>query len=203
MPRRKIVYANSLQAEFPHIAKQWDRKKNSPLTPADVNSGSHKNVWWKCNKGPDHEWPTNVKNRTLHKSRCPFCSNKRPSVTNSLASLFADVATQWDYDKNENLTPADVVAGSNKKYSWKCNKGPDHQWCATAQSRTYQDAGCPYCAGQKPSVTNSLASLYPEVAAQWDCDKNENLTPADIVAKSNRKVWWKCDKGPDHNWLAV
>ena len=203
MPRDKVTYANSLEAEFPDVAKQWDYEKNSPLNPADVNSGSHKEVWWKCDKGPDHEWSTNVKNRTLHGSRCPFCTNKRASVTNSLARLFPEVAVQWDQDKNERLTPADVVAGSNKRFWWRCDKGPDHSWPATVQSRTYQGTGCSCCAGLRPSVTNSLAGLFPGLAAQWDYDKNNGLTPAHVVAGSNKRRWWRCDKGPDHNWPAT
>ena len=204
MPRRKVTYANSLEAEFPDVAKQWDFAKNSPLTPADVNSGSHKEVWWKCDKGPDHVWPPNVKNRTLRRSGCPFCTNKRASVTNSVAALFPEVAAQWDYDENDGLTPSDVVAGSNRTYWWRCVEGPDHGWPATAQSRTFQGAGCSYCAGLRPSVTNSLAALFPDVAAQWDYARNGDVLPKDVVAGSSTKnYWWVCDKGPDHNWKAV
>ena len=31
--------------------------------------------------------------------------------------------------------------------------------------------------------------------------KNGNLTPNDILRHSGRRVWWKCDKGDDHEWL--
>jgi hypothetical protein len=40
------------------LAKQWHPTKNNELTPFDVSKGSDKKVWWKCEKGKDHEWKT-------------------------------------------------------------------------------------------------------------------------------------------------
>ena len=44
---------------------------------------------------------------------------------------------------------------------------------------------------------------FPELVAQWDVEKNSGLEPIDVTFKSHRKVWWKCPKGPDHEWQAV
>ena len=49
----------------------------------------------------------------------------------------------------------------------------------------------------------SLQTLFPGVAAEWDYERNGSLTPSDVVAGTSRKVWWVCDKGPDHRWEAV
>ena len=40
----------------------------------------------------------------------------------------------------------------------------------------------------------------PELAAQWDYDKNGNLRPEDFTGGSNKKVWWRCALG--HSWEA-
>jgi hypothetical protein len=53
------------------------------------------------------------------------------------------------------------------------------------------------------SSTNSLARLRPEVAAQWHPTKNGDLRPENVVAGSQRKVWWKCPEGLDHEWEAT
>jgi hypothetical protein len=45
------------------LAKQWHPTKNGKLTPSDVGAGSTKKVWWKCNKGDDHEWVASIVNR--------------------------------------------------------------------------------------------------------------------------------------------
>jgi hypothetical protein len=40
----------------------------------------------------------------------------------------------------------------------------------------------------------SLAFVSPELAKEWDYEKNYPLTPEDVFAKSGKKVWWKCRK---------
>ena len=48
--------AGKTLADFPDLVKQIDRKKYPDLEPKDIAAGSHKRIWWKCNKGPDHKW---------------------------------------------------------------------------------------------------------------------------------------------------
>jgi hypothetical protein len=110
------------------------------------------------------------------------------------------VAAQWHATKNGATTPADVVANTNKKYWFRCDAGPDHEWEAVLYCRVGGGSGCPCCAGRKLSVTNSLATLAPDVAAQWHATKNGATTPADVVANSHKKYWFTCDAGPDHEW---
>jgi len=45
-----------------------------------------------------------------------------------------------------------------------------------------------------------LALKYPKLATEWHPTKNGNLTPNDISGGSEKKVWWKCPKGEDHEW---
>jgi len=49
----------------------------------------------------------------------------------------------------------------------------------------------------------SLLKTNPDIAAEWHPTKNGDLTPEQVVAGSNKKAWWKCPKGPDHEWLAM
>ena len=45
---------------------------------------------------------------------------------------------------------------------------------------------------------NDLSSLYPELAAEWDHEKNEGLDPDMVLPGSGKRVWWKCACG--HEW---
>ncbi len=47
----------------------------------------------------------------------------------------------------------------------------------------------------------SLLSLFPEIAKEWDYDKNFPLTPDKVAAHSGRKVWWVCENG--HSYSSV
>lgn len=49
--KRVLPEENSLAAEYPVIAKDWDAAKNAPLTPDQVISGTRRKVWWRCPKG--------------------------------------------------------------------------------------------------------------------------------------------------------
>ena len=46
---------------------------------------------------------------------------------------------------------------------------------------------------------NDLATVNPELAKEWDYEKNEK-TPQDYTSNSGQKVWWKCKE--NHSWLA-
>jgi hypothetical protein len=60
--------------------------------------------------------------------------------------------------------------------------------------------GCVPSAVPKPG--ESLADLFPDVAAQWHPTKNDGLTPADVKTRSNKRIWWKCPVADDHEWEA-
>jgi hypothetical protein len=44
----------------------------------------------------------------------------------------------------------------------------------------------------------SLADLYPDIARQWDEERNKQLRPDMFTPGSSRKIWWKCALG--HTW---
>lgn len=114
----------------------------------------------------------------------------------SIALKCPDIAKEWNYEKNGELTPDLMSAGSNMKIWWKCNLG--HEWQATPNSRS-QGVGCPYCSSKKVySGQNDLQTLFPNVAKEWHPIKNGNLKPSEVLSKSNKKAWWMCGKG--HEW---
>ncbi len=198
---KKLSVTNNLASCYPELAAQWHPTKNGHLTPDQVLKGSHHKVWWKCPNGSDHEWEAEVRTR-VKGIGCRYCAGQKASVTNSLASLYPEIAAQWHPTRNGTLTPDQVPAGSAKKVWWKCPKGSDHEWDSQVRSRV-RGYGCQCCAGQKASVTNSLASLYPEIAKEWHPEKNGTRTPDQVAAGSNEKVYWRCLIDPSHEWRAI
>jgi hypothetical protein len=112
------------------------------------------------------------------------------------------LAEEWDGDKNGDVTPDRVTAGSHRNVWWACRLAPDHEWSAAIYSRA-AGVGCPYCAGRRASITNSLAAVRPDLAAQLHPTKNDGLAADQIPAGSHLKVWWRCPAGPDHEWPAT
>lgn len=183
-------------ADFPLLKKQWHLTKNGTLQPEEVHHKSLKKIWWKCDKGDDHEWETRAHDR-IRGSQCGFCINQRLSITNTLQTLHPILAKEWHPTKNKPLTPEKVIGAGSKKYWWICFDDPSHSWEASVTSRTRKDGsyrGCPICRKTPLSIT------HPEIAAQWHPSKNPTLKPQDFIAGSPQRVWWKCEKGPDHEW---
>ncbi len=193
MAEKKYIIDNAkLMAEW-----NWEKNNELGFNPETLTLGSHKNVWWKCSKG--HEWQATIANRNKGQG-CPYCSGRYAiKGENDLETINPTLAKEWNYEKNNELTPTDVLPGSHKKVWWKCYK--EHEWQATINDRN-NGRGCPYCAGKKISKGyNDLQTLNPNLAKEWNYEKNDGLTPANVTSGSNKKVWWRCSKG--HEWQAT
>lgn len=122
--------------------------------------------------------------------------------SNSVAKVFPELVKEWDYEKNQGVSPDAFSARINKKVWWICEKG--HSWLATINSRGVHKLGCPYCAGQriikgKNDFKTWCLNNKPELLKEWDYEKNLIL-PNELPQTSHEKVWWKCKYG--HQWEA-
>jgi len=115
---------------------------------------------------------------------------------NILAIKNPELAKQWHPTKNGDLTPNDITANSNKRVWWQGECG--HQWESVVYTRN-KGSGCPICSGQQVlEGYNDLATANTRLAKEWHPTKNGDLTPNKVTTGSEKKVWWKCDRG--HEW---
>ncbi len=183
---------NCLAVKNPLLAKEWNYEKNIDLRPSDVTPGSGKKVWWLCVRG--HEWEAQVGSRNSGVG-CPYCSNQRTNDENSLAILNPVLAKEWNHQRNINITPQQLVPGSNKKVWWACSSG--HEWQEKVNAR-HRGLGCPFCSGRRACKDNSIASLKPDLAHEWHTSKNKELRPDMVTCGSCKSIWWLCKEG--HEW---
>ncbi|PJD93230.1 MAG: hypothetical protein CK424_03320 [Legionella sp.] len=54
-----------------------------------------------------------------------------------------------------------------------------------------------------PMNKPDFAIKNPELIKEWHPTKNKELTPYDVTPFSDKKVWWICPKGNDHEWQAA
>ncbi|MER2511615.1 MAG: zinc-ribbon domain-containing protein, partial [Nitrosomonas ureae] len=170
--------------------KEWDWERNGDNQPQDFTPRSNSKVWWKCEK--EHSWQATICNRTRQnaKNLCPVCLNRILCESNNLAQVRPDIAKDWHPNKNETLTPNDVIAGGYKKVWWICKHG--HEWQATVASRVNNGTGCPKCTNQTSrieiAVYSELCALFADVEwrekiVRWECD----------ILLSNRKIGIEID----------
>ena len=192
---RLVCLHNSLAATAPDAAQYWNHRKNEKM-PEQVLAGSHLRAEWKC-PACNCEWQAPIFMRTRTKAGCRQCSahkrsrKSRPTFAKAQPACLAE----WDYERNdaENAYPDNITLGSGKQVHWMCSccpHGQPHHWTATPNMRISNGSGCPFCAGKQACVCNSLASLFPLLAAEFDVDKN-SFEPSEVPARSDKKVWWR------------
>ncbi len=185
-------------AGFPDLVSEWDADANGDLSPTELSAGSGRRVWWKCPRGPDHRWRAKPNNRT-YGTGCPFCANRRVSVTNSLLTVAPELAREWDTERNGSVAPSDVVAMATRVVWWRCQVDPRHVWRRSVRERTRELSSCPFCANDRVCASNSLLATSPAIAAEWHGQRNAPLTPDGVTAGSSRRVWWHC-RACAHDW---
>jgi hypothetical protein len=195
---------NDLKSVCPELAKEWHPSKNGNITPEDVTSQSLKKVWWLypyddpiTGNHFEFEWEATVVNR-VNGRKCPFLSGQRVwRGFNDLATTNPELAVQWDYKKNDGLTPQEVTNGSQKKVWWilpyddpVTGKHFAFEWQARIYSRT-GGLGCPFLSGKATwKGFNDLATTHPELAKEWHPTRNGKLTPHDVSKGFDKSVWW-------------
>jgi len=194
-PSRKYITHDRLDKECPDVAKEWHPIKNSPLLPSDVKKYSGKNIWWMCSKG--HEWQALVSTRSKG-SMCPTCRHELAGQQ-AVSVLRPDLALQWHPEKNGDLRPSDISVKSTKKIWWVCENDATHVWPAAVISRSRH--GCPICINRSVVNERSLATVQPDIAAEFHPTKNGDLTASQLAPSSYKKVWWQCPKDPSHEWF--
>jgi hypothetical protein len=103
----------------------------------------------------------------------------------------------WNYPL-KSCGPGDVTAGSGKKYWFDLSGLGSHGTVQRSPSSFKHEKG----EVRTRATSTTLAIAAPAVAAQWHPTKNGDVTPADVTYRTQKKYWWKCDAGQDHEWEA-
>ena len=141
---------------------------------------------------------TTVRTRTSGQQQCPLCnrlscSGKKKQHHPVLTQSDHPMLQFWDWDTNATagFDPSKITCRSQKRTHWichQCPRGQPHRWQATVNAM-YSSTGCPMCFGRRACKCNSLKSLRPDLANQWDYTRNEDL-PEDYTVHSNHYAWW-------------
>lgn len=204
---------NDLATLRPDIASEWNYKRNGNLRPDMVTCGANKKVWWvQYDKSPitgkmvTLEWEAYVNSRAMKGETNPFKLNRKIlKGYNDLATIRPDLAKEWNYEKNGDLKPDIIGCGYKKSVWWvQYDKSPVTgetmalEWKASVVNRAIKGLGNPYKTGQKVlKGYNDLSTLRPDIASEWNYERNGNLKPDMVTCGTNKKVWWvQYDKSP-------
>ena len=200
-----IDVENSFGALYPDLAKNWDVESNGRLTPYMLPPGSNHSAFFVCERCGER-WSAAISTVTKWKrTLCKKCSmgdnglktTKRiVEEKGSLGEYSEELSKQWDYDANGILTPFDIPKGYSRRVYWKCPVC-GYKWKQAPSARIHADriSGCPHCSGRVAmSGVDDLATLYPDIAKEWDYVKNKNALPSQIKPGSSGSRYWICSK---------
>ena len=133
---------------------------------------------------------------------CPKCAKadgcrgvdgtrqKRPTFAAAQHALLQ----QWDHDRNtDNGNFPDNTTLQSNKLQCHASKDKVHSWQARAYNRTSskRSTGCP--AGHQLCECNSLETVYPDVAADFDIKRN-GVNHAEVTSAASTQYSWLSDE---------
>ena len=134
-----------------------------------------------------------------------FPENLLPELAgyNDLATTDAHLLSEWDYEKNKNISPNKISRHSMQSVWWKCSLG--HSWKAKISERAIEGKGCKVCEKDYLTVFPKLAVMYyaakKRIKVQTDTDKiigipleiylPEEKAAIETVSRTDRVFFYK------------
>ena len=101
----------------------------------------------------------------------------------------------WDFDENQDLNPAALSVGSNKRAAWNCHLC-NNKWKTSIYHRATKHTGCRKCSSVKRlnlDIDESVFKTHPDIASDWSPDKNGQLSPKMFSKNSRYEASWCCN----------
>ena len=203
--RRLLVGFNDLKTVASEDAEEWDYEKN-PDSPEDYTYVSYHKAYWIC-KECGHKWQTTIRSKVQSEwNGCKKCAAKRRGISKTVTAAEKSggitdplLLKEWDYVNNNKL-PSDYSPSSNARVHWICSTC-GYPYESKIENRAVLHRGCPACSNKIVwPGHNDLVTTHPDIAAEWDYEKNGDLTPQMITHGSGKQIWWKCPVG--HSYRA-
>ena len=161
-----------------------------------VSSKADSYIYPSGQKQPQYNCLCDCGNLTIVRANCLLNGSiKSCGCLVNTAGLLKDnseLLKKYDFEKNNELgiDLEKIAAKSSKKVWWKCSNC-GNSWFSTVSSQ--YKSGCPYCSGNLAvKGKNDLLSQYPQIAEEWDYEKNGEVAPDKVTQYSSYKAWWVC-----------
>ncbi len=148
---------------------------------------------WECAEGHRYEETRVAHNRSRG---CPVCAT-------AIATRMPGMMQYWDKEANS-VDPKTVSAYSREKVAWQCEFGhtferPPYRVLATGHQcqECRREGRTAWRIAGKRDATLTLAEAHPEIAAEWDYERNPR-GPEEYAPGSQRVAYWLCENG--HSW---
>lgn len=143
----------------PELLEEWDYELNEK-GPECYTPQSGAKVHWRCKKC-GYRYVSTISNKSNGR-KCACCQRKIvvPGI-NDLAKTHPKIAAEWDYERNGDLKPQDVLAGTRRKVFWKCPEGHSYEASINHRTTPGRETNCPKCNdGRQTSFAEQAVFYY-------------------------------------------
>ena len=187
---KKVTRENSFAALHPEVMDEFDPANE--IDPYAVTERSYRTAKWICRNNPEHTWNARFYARANGQGGCNICRGYNYDL------MFFEEHSEFEqyYDTENNDRPFNSYSNSSNKYVWwRCSKKHSFKW----PINRFSSGGifrCPICNNKQLLVgENDLKSQYPDLAQEFDVDKN-NIRPEDMLyTNTDASIWWICTEG--------
>lgn len=146
-------------------------------------------------------WDGNPDSMLRWNSRCPKCGRRAAGKTSGKSrTLTHEAFVGRAADACPDIEIVGKYMGANTRLTVRC-RTCGYSWDAFPVT-ILRSCSCPCCTNRVAvKGVNDLATTRPEIAAEWDYERNGELKPTDVVAGSSKRIWWRCPEG--HEWQAI
>lgn len=149
----------------------------------------------------DDVWDGNPDSMLRRNSRCPKCGRRAAGKASGKSrALTHETFVERAADACPDIEIVGKYMGANTRLAVRCRT------CGYSRdafpATLLRSCSCPCCTNRVAvEGVNDLSTTHPEIAAEWDYERNGELEPTNVVAGSSKRVWWRCPEG--HEWQAV
>lgn len=157
------------------MTKYWANKTSEERAEFARQTSERMKNWWREKKEAER-----IEAEMLENSKSWKWYNRHP-----------EIAAKWHPTNNRGVKPEDVTTACHDQFWWLDTCG--HSYRASMAQMLYGNKKCPMCEGKELVIGfNDLATTNPELAKEWNWDKNGSLRPDQVPFGYTKKVWWKC-----------
>tara|TARA_Y100001968_G_scaffold239180_1_gene222604 strand:- start:353 stop:1147 length:795 start_codon:yes stop_codon:yes gene_type:complete len=179
------------------MTREFHPTLNGKFTPDNLTPGTSKKLWWKCSQDCDYiagskcenVWRNAGSHRWNRGQACPvhYGGGLHSDGRNSLQKLLPELIQEWDFEKNENLTPDSVTISSGKYAYWICNSC-GNKWQAIIASRS-KGHGCSACKKKaQRELFEIVKQLFPNSECQFDYN-HPDMRFSETNARMELDIW--------------
>jgi hypothetical protein len=151
---KKVCEDNALSVFYAAVCREWHPKKNGKLRPDAVTKHSNKRIWWQC-ATCNHEWSTQISERTNSGSCCPSCYQTRMKKARLNPKVY--------------IRPTIELTAKGKKISRAWYDARRGSYAPLSQ--THPDIASQWHPTANGKWTPSDFAAGSEVVAWWKCDE--------------------------------